>query len=210
MGCLYCKQTTCRRPTPLTAKVGLALPWCLSEYLRRIVKSKLPFLVLIRMRVAALPLATDTGLSCQWAYESIISQSCSCPCVLARNTTSNALSTPGFGVRSLFGFPQKQTTGIRGDVSTIELAHHFSSSKCVKFKLGWSTLCFHKAVSFTWPKLFLSNFLCHKVTAFSSLLVRNAGHCGSPAGSPPPDASHFFWHSGTLRSSMMPLGERYE
>jgi len=45
----------------------------------------------------------------------------------------------------------------------------------VKFKLGWSTLCFHKAVSLEWRIWLLTNFLCHKVTAFSILLVRKAG-----------------------------------
>jgi hypothetical protein len=77
--------------------------------------------------------------------------------------------------RSLFGLSQKETTCIRCNVSTIESANNFSSSKYVKFKLGWSTLCFHKAVSYKWLYCLWPNFLCHKVTAFSSLLVRKAG-----------------------------------
>ena len=44
-----------------------------------------------------------------------------------------------------------------------------------EIQAGLAYTGFHRAVSFKWLKLFVSDFLCHKVTAFSGSLAREAG-----------------------------------
>ena len=50
-------------------------------------------------------------------------------------------------MRALLDFAQQQSTTIRTDLATIELPHHDTASKTVKFQLTCATLCLHKAAA---------------------------------------------------------------
>jgi hypothetical protein len=60
-------------------------------------------------------------------------------CKTARETLEN--------MRALLDFPQQQSATVGTDLAAVELTHHYTASKAVKFQLTCSTLCLHKAAA---------------------------------------------------------------
>ena len=75
----------------------------------------------------------------------------------------------------LFDLSKQQSATVGADLPPVELSHHYTTPKLVKFQLPCRTRCFHKAALSFGSKRLISQRLCHEMRPYSIQSVRNPG-----------------------------------